>query len=70
MKNTYLKKLTQKIKDVPFGYDESINGLEGLMIFFIIGRFISMSFAFLKHIGFLIFYYYKNMQLILVLILV
>lgn len=42
MKNTYLEKLTRKIKDVPYDYDVALEGLGGWMVLFIIGRFLTM----------------------------
>lgn len=42
MNNTYLQKLTKKINNSPYDYDESLNGLGGWMVFFIIGQFLSL----------------------------
>lgn len=42
MKNTYLEKLTRKIKDVPYDYDVALDGLGGWMVLFIIGLCLSL----------------------------
>lgn len=42
MNNTYLQKLTSKIKNVPYDYDESLNGLGGWMVVFIIVHFLGI----------------------------